>query len=407
LTKYSYKAKKSLNDSIEGVIEANSVEQAVELLVSQGYVPVSVDPAQPANAQRAAVARQAAGVSGGWGAKQRIVFTQKLQTLVKAGVELIVALRLLQQHAANPSEKALLDDMIANIKDGLSFSDALARYPRHFPLLYTSIIKTGENSGKLKESLAVLTGYLEIQYDLQLKVKQALAYPAFLLVIGLVMAVVMLTFIMPQLLGMFNNFHAALPLPTRIMMAISNGFTRHWPWISAGAVLLAAAGSRPAVRAPFVNFLRYRLPLVRGIVAKEGVVNFSICLAILLRSGVPLLSALRISAPVIGNSKHTEAVAKASEQISAGIPFSQALAQFSIFPAFFIQMIQVGEKSGRLDTVLDEIAGVYRKEIESDLKIAVSLIEPVVILVIGLVIGGMVAAVLLPIFNITSLFPTT
>jgi len=406
--KFSYKAKKNLNEIVDGQIEGSSVEQVLEDLQAKNLVPILVEPladAKPAPAARKSADNRPKIKSGKWGTRQLVLFTQKLYNLINSRVELLNALRLLEKNSDNQAEKVLLDDIIRNIKDGISFSDCLSRYPKYFPQLYINIVHTGESTGKLKEALAQLLSYLRRFEDLKLKVKQALAYPIFMSLAGVGTIFVMLTFVLPRLAGMFEDFQAQLPLPTQILLNIANFLKQYWVFIIAAvSIFIFALRFKSQDKPSVLERVKYRIPIAKDIIYKQSLANFSRSISLLLQSGVNLLSALGDAAPVIGNPVYIEQLGQVRKDISEGVPFSVSLAKFKIFPVFFVQMIRVGEEGGRLDSVLADIAESYEKEIESDLKILSSLIEPAIILVLGLVIGAMVIAMLLPIFNMNSLF---
>lgn len=399
---FKYKAKKSLDETVEGVIYAASLEEALQRLESQGIVPINIQAKEEPGAK--AFKRSARIFSAGWGLKKIALFTQKLYNLTKSNVELLTALILLEQESKDHFEKQLLGDIIKNVKDGLPLSECLGRHPDCFSSMYVDLIRAGEGSGQLKDSLAQLVAYLKRLEGLKLRIQQALAYPIFMVFVGGLTIFVMLSFIFPRLAGMFDDFQAALPLPTLILLSISDFFKSYWLFIA-----LALVGSFAVLKQlykknqAFFSFLRYRLPMIGKIVYKQSAANFSNSLSVLLKSGVSLLTALGIAAPIIGNPKHISQLKEAAEAIKSGASFSQSLERFKIFPDFFVQMIKVGEAGGRLDSVLADIAASYEEEIESDLKIISSLIEPVIILLLGLVIGGMVTAMLLPIFSINAL----
>ena len=402
---FKYKAKKNLNEIVEGLIEGASIEGVLENLQAQGLVPISVEPAAifaPAGAIN--LKNNAKLKTGKYGSKQLVLFTQKLYNLINSRVELLSALRLLEKNADNRTEKTLLEDIIRDIKEGVPFSACLGRWPKYFPQLYVNIVHTGEATGKLKDSLMQLLDHLRRLEDLKLKVKQALAYPIFMSAVGVGTIFVMLTFVLPRLAGMFDDFQAKLPLPTLILLKIS-GFLQSYWWaiIILISLVVFALKIKGAGKESVFSRLKYHIPLVKEIVYKQSVANFSRSLSLLLQSGVNLLSALSDAAPVIGNPVYIAQLGQARKDISEGVPFSDALAKFKIFPNFFVQMVRVGEEGGRLDSVLADIAASYEQEIESDLKILSSLIEPAIILVLGLVIGAMVIAMLLPIFNMNSI----
>lgn len=401
---YTYRAKKSLNETIEGVIEAVSLKEAIELVERQGLVPVLVESQSTGLEERAKPARLRLG---GWGQRQTALFTQKIYNLVKSQVDLLSSLKLLEEQCVNQSEKMLLEDLVGNIKDGAPFSQCLSRYPQYFSLFYVSVVRVGESSGQLKESLGQLLNYLKRLENLRLKVRQALAYPIFMVLVGAVTIFITLTFIMPRIAVMFEDFQADLPLPTRILLSAGNFLKAHWLKIAVFLVFLSIImRGRKGAGDSFFARLRHHLPFLRRLSDKEAAANFSTSLALLLRSGITLLSALVITAPIIGRAEYIQKLEGVCQDIKKGVVFSQALAKARIFPLLFIQMIKIGEETGRLDNVLADIADSYQEEIESDLKIISSLLEPAIILVLGLIIGGMVIAILLPIFDINRLVGT-
>jgi len=400
---FIYKAKKNLNEIVEGRIEGQNVEQVLEELQVKGLVPLSVEPLDAVSAG-GQIASEVKLKTGKWGLKQLVLFTQKLYSLVNSRVELLNALRLLEKNCATQVEKSLLDDIIKRIKDGESFSGCLNYYPEYFPRLYVNIIHTGESTGKLKDALIQLLNYLRRLEDLKLKVKQALAYPIFMAVVGAGTIFVMLTFVLPRLAGMFDDFQAELPLPTRILLDLSNFLKSNWLFIIiAFIVFIFFLKFKKTGQESLLSRLKYHIPIAKDIVYKQSVANFSRSLSLLLQSGVNLLAALKDASGVIDNPVYAQQLEKVRKDISEGISFSDALAKFKIFPDLFVQMIRVGEEGGRLDVVLADIAESYDNEIEADLKTVSSLIEPAIILVLGLIIGGMVIAMLLPIFNMSSL----
>ncbi|MDD5060415.1 MAG: type II secretion system F family protein [Candidatus Omnitrophica bacterium] len=403
---FKYKAKKNLNEVVEGKIEMGNIESVLEDLQRKGLVPISIEPVKGQHAQAVSNNQGQDAINlptGKWGTKQLILFTQKLYNLINSRVELLSALRLLEKDCKNRTEKLLIGDIIRNIKDGLSFSGCLSRYKQYFPPLYINIIHTGETTGKLKDSLSQLLDYLRRFDDLKNKVKQALAYPIFMTIVGIGTIFVMLTFVLPRLAGMFDDFQAQLPLPTLVLLNISNFLKANWLYVIVFLVVLILFLKRKIGGETFLGRLKYYIPIAKNIIYKQSVANFSRSLSILLKSGVNLLSALSDAGPIMGNPIHVAQLELVRKDISEGMPFSDSLSKFKIFPDFFISMVRVGEEGGRLDSVLSDISESYEKEIESDLKTVSSLIEPAIILSLGLVIGFMVIAMLLPIFDMNSL----
>ena len=404
--KFKYKAKKNLNEIIEGEIEGASVEQVLEELQGKSLVPVLIEPLAGPKASSATSSKNHSKPpkAGKWGLKQLVLFTQKLYNLVNSRVELLNALKLLEKNCKNQTEQVLLNDITKNIKEGMSFSSCLNRYPQYFPPLYVNIVHTGEATGKLKDALVQLLDYLRRLEDLKIKVKQALVYPLFMALVGAGTIFVMLTFVLPRLARVFDDFETQLPLPTLVLLSISNFLRTHWLFIIAFVIgIVFAFRFKKSGGESIFSRLKYRIPVVKSIVYKQSVANFSRSISLLLQSGVNLLSALADAAPIIGNPVYVRQLEQVRKDISEGISFSDSLEKFKIFSDFFVQMIRVGEEGGRLDSVLANIAESYEKEIEADLKTVSSLIEPAIILVLGLVVGAMVIAMLLPIFNMNNL----
>jgi type II secretory pathway component PulF len=287
----------------------------------------------------------------------------------------------------------------------MKLSQAMARHPAYFSFFYVNVIRSGENSGRLKDSLEQILVYLRRIYDLRLKVRQALAYPIFMTLVGIALIFVMLSFVLPRLAGMFADYEMALPAPTRVLLIVGNFFHRSW-FMILGFLAVPIIFFWFRIRkqkAGFWGQLKYKLPLIKNLSEKQAMANFSTSLALLLKSGINLLQALEIATPIIENKNYIQSLFRVQLDIKDGKSFASSVERFKIFSTFFVQMIKIGEESGRLESVLADIAQSYQEEIEADIKIITTLLEPAIILVLGLIIGGMVIAVLLPIFNINAL----
>ncbi|MFA5370158.1 MAG: type II secretion system F family protein [Candidatus Omnitrophota bacterium] len=399
---FKYIAKKNLNETVEGKIEGENVENVLEQLQLRGLIAVNVEPHGQIAAVPAPSNRHNKGF-GRWGSKQLVFFTQRLFNLVNCKIELLRALKVLEKNCLNRAEAALLGDIIKNIKDGMPFSECLGKYPQYFPPLYVNILRAGEATGKLGESLRQLIDYLSRIENLKIRVKQALAYPVFMVMVGIGTISVMLTFVLPRIAGMFDDFQAQLPAPTIALLNTADFIKTNWVFI-AGFVFLAIIVFSRQKSPGFFSRVKYQIPFVGKIVYKQSVANFSRSASLLLQGGINVLSALNDAIPLIDNPVYIKELEQVRKDISEGMAFSDALGQFKIFPDFFIQMIRVGEEGGRLDSVLADIAESYEKEIDGDLKVLSSLIEPAIILLLGIIIGAMVIAMLLPIFSMNTIF---
>ncbi|MFZ5801372.1 MAG: type II secretion system F family protein [Candidatus Omnitrophota bacterium] len=397
MAKFLYKAKKNPQDTIQGMLEESSREAAIEKLFKMGLTPVEVLEELPAakpsvtKIKSRRISRQAL-----------VVFTHQLHTLIKSGVELLSCLRILQEQESNLQFKAVLVDLFETVKDGASFSQSLARHPAVFPRVYVNMIIAGEASGNLQTSLKQLCVYLDRIEDLRLKLRQALAYPILMIGVGLISIFVLLTFVIPRLSQMFSDLDIKLPLPTQVLLWTGN-FMKNWWWLAIavliiGIYLISLLAAKKG--GGWILQMRFRLPIVKRLFYKQAMVNFTTALGLLLKSGVPLFEALSVATALLEEKAMIKELEAAREQVKVGVSLSQSLSSAKFFSPFLVQMIRVGEEGGRLEEVISEISLTYSQALESDLKIVSSLIEPLIILILGVAIGAIVISMLLPIFQI-------
>jgi general secretion pathway protein F len=404
MPKFAYKAKKGLKGIVEGVIEQPSRDAAVEKLINSGLTPINI--VLQAETVSIAPPKTRRLNPGRISSKELTIFTRQLHTLIKSRVELLSSLKILQEQQGNLFFKEIIQDLSSQVRDGASFSRTLTSHPETFSRLYANIIVSGEASGDLSEALDQLCVYLERIEDLRLKLRQALAYPCLMIGVGMISIFVLVTFVVPRLSAMFNNLDIVLPWPTRVLIR-SGAFLKSWWWVViiflVSAVYFYLRFGADKKQDNFLVQLKFHLPIIGKLAYKQAMVNFTTTLSLLLRSGVALFEALRISAPLLEDRRLVEELDSIREKVKVGSSLSQGLEASRSFPSFLVQMIRVGEESGRLEEVIFEIAGSVNQELESDLKIFSSLIEPLIILIIGAVVGAIVISMLLPIFEINML----
>jgi type II secretory pathway component PulF len=282
----------------------------------------------------------------------------------------------------------------------------LSNFPKLFPSLYVSLVKSGEASGRLDEALEELAEFIDKEEELKSKIRTALAYPALMIVVGIATVFVLVSFVIPKLAGMFADFGQALPLPTRILINISDIFARYWLWlllIGVAIIVLVVKRGVTATERLAIDRIKLRLPLVGGIVRKQIIVRFARTLALLLRSGIPVFQALEVTTPIMGNEVFARELEDVRKEVVDGSSLATSMRKKLCFPSFVSNMVGVGEEGGRLDKVLAEVASAYSREVDSKVKVAISLLEPAIILVLGLVVGFIVLAMLLPILQLTLL----
>ena len=401
MQKFLYKAKDGRKQLMEGILEAETERGALSKLSQMGYFPLSIQK-EEAGPQRQASSRSFSIFTG---IRRRDItfFTRQLSDLLEAGLTLMRALNVIQDQTENPRLQEILGDIVSHVRDGKSFSDALAVYPKVFPPIYVSMVRSGEVGGILGGVLSRLADFSEKEEELQGKVRAAMAYPALICLVGMGTVAVLLIFVVPKLVLLFQDVGQVLPLPTQILIAVSNGVAKYW-W---GALLIAALGgflgkrqSLPQGARLAIDRIKLRLPVWGSLIKKVEIARFARSLATLLSHGVPILQAMQSVYQATGNEMLKGELQKIGDQLRGGTTLSQGMRQSRIFPNLVINMVSVGEEAGSLDRSLIKIADTYEREADRAMKMMTALVEPVMILVMGSVVGFIVVSMLLPIFQI-------
>jgi type IV pilus assembly protein PilC len=399
---FTYKAKNSNGALVEGTVDAEEQKAAVERLRSQKLVVIEIgEKSGPLNAIFAIFKKKGKVYS-----RDLVLFSRQLSTLVSAGVPIVQSLSILENQAENPTFKEVLGAVRTDIESGLSISDALRKHPDAFPELYTSMIKAGELGGILDTILERLTSYLESNEALKAKVKSAMMYPIIVLSICAVITIFLMTFVIPRFATIFLSFGAELPLLTQILLDTSNLMIKYFYMIIIGPMAMTWAFKRwyktPAGQ-KIVDGKLLNVPIFGIILKKVAVARFTRTLGTLIKSGVSILQALETVAATAGNVVISEAVLSARESIREGGHLSDPLRKSGIFPNMVTAMISVGEETGALDVMLSKIADFYDQEVDTAIKGLTSLIEPIVIVIMGTIVGTIVAAMFLPMFGMGEL----
>jgi general secretion pathway protein F len=400
---FFYQAKRGPEQTEKGTIEAENQDQAISRLIQEGLVPIEVK-LQTDAAPRVAPYRRLNIVRKRLGLKELNIFTQQLRSLTRSKVELLSSLKILHEQADNQALKKIILDLQNTVKDGLTFSAALNKHPYFFSSLYVDIIRSGEASGRLDEALGQLADFLEKEQDTKTKIRSALAYPVLMIIVGAATVFILFSFVIPRLVGMYEDFQTTLPLPTRILIKISTIFKQAWFLIivlfSAVIFFFRKKGSKEHSA---IDWLKLNLPLLGKLNKKTAIARFSRTLGLLLRSGIPVFQSLQIAISTLENKILIQKLESVPKDVMSGSSLSQSLKKIPYFEPFLVQMITVGEEGGRLEEVLNEVADSLTRETEALTKVITSLIEPLVILFLGLILGGIVMAMLLPIFEINML----
>jgi len=404
---FNYKAADTAGKIRKGTIEAADEMSAASMLQKKGLIPVRIESAR---------ANEKSGTDDVLGfvrqftnrVKNRdvMLFTQDMASLLAAGLPLDKALLVLSSSSENESMGAIIKEILVAVQGGAYLSTALSTHSSVFSEFYINMIRAGEAGGVLEKVLERLGSFLETGQELKEFISSALVYPVFLLVAGGISVAILMGYVIPKFSMIFEGMGAALPLPTKILLFISNGVKYYW-WLAA---ILAGLG--------FFGFKRYeatekgrmkidsiklRMPLYGGIIQKSESARFSRTMGTLLQSGVPILDAIKLVKEIISNKVVAASLDTVHKRVKEGDRLSNALASVELFPFLAIQMVTVGEESGRMDEMLMKVADNYEKDLRNLLKRLISLLEPVLILVMGVVVGGIVISMLLGIFSINDI----
>ncbi|UCD14902.1 MAG: type II secretion system F family protein [Candidatus Omnitrophota bacterium] len=411
MAKFFYKAKKGLTSIVEGTIEALNKDDALNKLFKEGLHPISVSPAAGESIKAAPEKKGVKKLITGFRRKitshQILVFTQKLAILLKARVELLPALKILYEQSQTPFFGEVILEIYNETREGRSFSNSLSLFPEAFSSLYVNIVKSGEAAGALDTALDQINEFLSRQEAMRTKVRVALAYPSLLLLVGVSSIFVLINFVVPRLRPVFANLEEQLPLVTKIVFKVSEVSNKSW-WV---ILAVAAASLLVMLRLPgcksllkeMTRKIKMKLPVVKRMIKNQELAQFSRSLSLLLGRGVGALDALSIVTPTLMDPVLQRDFRKVCETVASGKSLSSSIKNLTELPDFFTKMIAVGEESGRLGEVLDEISRAYNQQVESDIALVSSLLEPVLILILGLVLGTIVLSILIPTFQITQI----
>ena len=396
---FNYKARAADGASQTGSLTAPSRESALRELTQAGVFPTELVQTEggASSAQATAVHKPRKHRAP---VKDVAAFTRNLSTLILAGVPLLKALGVAQQHCESPGLKAASQDVTARVKAGESFAGALGDHERIFGRVYTSIVHAGEAAGALGEVLKQLAQFLEREAQLRADVATAMAYPVLVLGLATVIMAGVLGILMPKILVMVSDLVPVLPWPTRVMLGVGR-----WAWVFAPVVAGVIIAWRVVRRTEngrlWIDGLKLRIPVIGPAIRQVAIGRFARTLGVLAGSGVPILESLAIAAGASGNARISRAVDNARANVKGGASLASQLEEAGEFPALLVNMTAVGEETGKLDTVLLEAADAYDREVATAIARLNALLPPILIVIVGVIIGFAVLAALLPIFQAT------
>ena len=396
---YKYTAKDKNGQTSSGILEAASESEAVEILHNRELIVVSIEQAKK---KGIAVRARDKKVKP----EDLVIFTRQLATMIDSGIPLVHTLRILADQVENDSLKKVVSVVREDIEGGMSFCDALAKHQHVFSDFYINMVKAGEASGVLDDVLDRLAIYLEKSTALTRKIRSSLVYPAVVVTMATLITAVLLLKVVPTFKGIFESLGGQLPLPTQILILISDLLRQYFLfWVGSMVLLVFLFRRYINTKNGRRNFdlFKLKVPVLGQLFRKLAIARFSRTFSTLIKSGVSILSALDIVSKTSGNKIVEEAVVNCSSSVRDGEPIAKPLSKSPVFPPMVCAMISVGEQTGQLEKMLSKVADFYDEQVDSAAGALTSMIEPLVIAFLGIVIGGIVIALFLPIFKISQL----
>ena len=400
---FSYIAIQPGKGRVTGMLQTSDRRAALQQLAERGFQPVVLVQAESAGAATSGLR----GFIGRVKTRDLALFTRQLSALTKAGLPLVHAISTVRQQCSQKSLNRIMEDVESNLtRDAMSLAESFSRYPQVFDAVYTGLVRSGEASGNLPEVLSNLANQLAKSAKLKGQVLSAFIYPAFLALAGSTAIFILMAFVIPKFITLFDSFEQELPIPTRVLIAVA-GFTKvWWPLLLAGmvvlAVLVVAVLRRPASRLRFDRLL-LRIPVVGDVLLKVEVARISQTLSSLIHGGIHVVDALRVTESVTHNLAVRATFGRIRSKVSAGQPLALAFEQAALYPVMLINLLRTGEETGELPEMLQEVETIYTEECDRSLEAAVRVLEPVLIVIMGAIISAIVAAVLLPVFQSNAL----
>jgi len=399
MAKFIFKAKNSLGEIKEGVIDATTTEAAVDVLQQNKLFPISVKEEK----KNEKLLEKFLSYWDRVTAKELMMFFRQLSILIEAKVPIVASLKAIQEQTSNKYFQKILEQVLNDIQDGLGLADALKKHRAVFSLLSINIIRAGEVSGNLKKSVGYVADSIEKNYALTSKVKSAMMYPMIVLIVFFIIAFIVISFVVPKLTLMIKEMNADIPWYTQAIVGISDFMAAYW-WAVAviilglvgwGAYYLKSEDGKKEW-----DQIKIKLPIFGPVFRQVYVARFADNLSVLLAGGIPIINALTVVSTVINNTVYEAIFLKAAADVKVGGTMSDSLRRFPQIPPIVAQMIRIGEESGQVDQVLNHIARFYEAEVDEITKNLSTLIEPILMVIIGIAVGFLSFAIIMPIYNL-------
>ncbi len=397
---FTYKARDNTGRVFTGTLEGDSREMVIDRLREMKYFIISVDKKSGGLLSTEITLFQSIKI------RDLAIFFRQFATMVTAGLTLVNCLEILSKQTENKLLSKKIDDIKKNVEQGATLTDAFANHPETFSKLYINMIKAGEIGGVLDDILNRMATLMEKEYELRQKIKSAMTYPGFIMGAAVIMGIFMLTFILPQFIGVFQQFGGQLPFLTKMLVEFTVLFNTYWYIFFAVAALIVflfISYNRTKRGHKNIDRIKLKIPVFGNLLLKTAINRFTRILGTLIQSGVPIIQSLKVSAESIGNDIIAEAVIESADRIKEGQSISAPLEESGVFPPMVTQMIMVGEESGELETMLLNVSQFYDQEVGRAVEQLTSVIEPIMMAVVALGVGVLVIAMYLPIFSMVEL----
>ncbi|CAN5177707.1 type II secretion system F family protein [soil metagenome] len=394
---YNYRARNAQNQIVTGIVQATGLDSAKKILLQNQLTPLSI------TAPRMFL--DYLPFFNKVGMKEKTMFARQISTMIEAGLTLSQSMRLLIRQMKKGKLRAALETILNDLQDGFSFSTALAKFPDIFDPIFINVVRAGEATGKLEVVLSQLATNLEKDVKVRGKIKGALMYPIFIMVALVGVGVLMMVKVIPQLLVVFEGSNKELPTSTKLLIATSNALVHGWYWLILIGIVIFFVGRwffRSEMGIQLFSRYSLKLPVAGDIIVQSSMARFGRLLGMLLSSSVPLLESLRLINDSFPNKLYQRGIAQVAVQVERGVPMSVPISENPVFPIMVGQMVSVGEQTGKMDEVMGRLADYYESEVESKVGGLATLIEPFVIILLGVAVAWLVIAILLPIYQIST-----